>query len=246
MRAQMLQRAIVHRKITNIAMTLFAVVGIGMLVRGGFLAKSTLDFSAVAESAEGQVVDVEYHRSTKHRSYHPVVRFRSANGEEINFTFEDARRPSIYSRGDVVTVLYDPQAPHGARIDSFLQLWFGATSLGIMGGVLSGVGIGYWGWKVRRTRQDAWLDRHGERISARIVDIWPDTDYSISRQGRHPWRIRAQWQDPMAQVVYVFNSRNLWFDPAPFLRDKNIDVIIDRRNPGRYKIDLSLLPQEAG
>ena len=109
-----------------------------------------------------------------------------------------------------------------------------------MGLVFAGIGIGYWAWRLTVRRRDSWLDRRGRRIAARIVDIGLDNSQSMN--GQSPWRIRAQWQDPVSRDVYVFNSRAIWFDPAPFVSGKEIGVLIDRKDPGRYKLDLSFLP----
>ena len=222
-------------------MGLFAVVGFATLIAGGVLVKSTWALLATGERAEGRVIELEYRRSDDGGSYYPVVRFRSAGGEEITFRSSFGTSPPAFSEGEAVTVLYDPRNPYAGKIDSFSQLWLGPLILGLLGGVFGGIG-GYWGWRYLRGRQDAWLDRRGERITARILDVGLDRGLSVN--GQRPWRIRAQWQDLLGEAVYVFNSRALWFDPAPFLKDDEIGVLIDRRNPGRYKFDLSALPQQ--
>ncbi len=242
MKARILHRGFRPRNIAKLAMGLFAVLGFGMLIVGGVLLTSSWDLLASGARAEGRVIDLEYRRSDDGGSYYPVVRFRSAGGEEITLRSRVGTSPPAFSEGEAVTVLYDPRDPYAGKIDSFSQLWFGPLMLGLMGSIFGGIGGGYWGWRYLRGRRDAWLDRRGERITARILDAGPDR--SLSANGQSPWRIRAQWQDPLGEAVYVFNSRALWFDPAPFLKDDEIGVLIDRRNPRRYKFDLSALPQQ--
>jgi len=244
MKARILHRGFAPIDAVKATMTVFAVLGLGMLIGGGVFLKSTSDFMATAQRAEGRVIDLEYRRSGEGGAYYPVVRFRGASGEEVTFRSRVGKRPPGYSQGDPVVVLYDPLDPSEAKVESFFELWFGALILGILGSLFGGIGGGYWGWKLLLRRRDAWLDRHGEWITARIVDIYLDDFASVNSQ--KPWRIRAQWQDPLGTAVCVFTSRILWFDPGPFLKDQEIGVLIDRRDPQRYKFDLSSLPQQEG
>jgi len=242
MKARILHRGFGPINSLKVTMAVFAVLGLAMLIGCGALVKSNQDFLATAQSAEGRVIDLVYQSSGEGGAFYPMVRFRSADGREVTFRSRVGRNPASYAVGDPVMVLYDPQNPSDAMVESFFRLWFGPLMLSIVGSLFGGIGWGYWGWAYRQYRRDAWLDRHGNRISARVVDV--GLDQGLSRQGAKPWRIRAQWQDPLGQGVYVFHSRPLWFDPKPFLKDDEIGVLIDRRNPQLYKFDLSSLPQQ--
>ena len=54
--------------------------------------------------------------------------------------------------------------------------------------------------------------------------------------GRSPWRIVSRWLDPARNELHLFESENLWFDPAPFITWKRIRVSIDSK---RYSMDVS-------
>jgi len=68
---------------------------------------------------------------------------------------------------------------------------------------------------------------------------------SVSMNGRSPYRITAQWQDPATSRVYVFVSHDLWFNPSKYVTGKNIRVYIAPGNPKRYYMDVSFLPKLA-
>jgi hypothetical protein len=80
-------------------------------------------------------------------------------------------------------------------------------------------------------------------IEASIQSVGINTDVSVN--GRNPFRIVAQWQDPATSQVYVFESHNIWFDPSSYIKQKAIRVFVDKANPGKYYVDVSFLPQLA-
>jgi hypothetical protein len=238
MRVQVFHRSFLRAHLVAIVLTAFAVIGSTCLVGGAYLARDSFALLATAVRAEGRVAELEYQRSSDGGgTYKPVVRFRPEGAEEIEFRGTVGSNPPSFRKGEAVEVLYDPQAPERARINSFGQLWFVPVLLGVFGLVFGGIGWGYWIMKLITKRRDAWLTRHGRLIEAEIIDIGKDGAISFNRQT--PWRIRAQWKDPAGSGLYVFNSRALWFDPAPLVKGKKIAILIDPRNPGRYRMDLA-------
>jgi hypothetical protein len=92
-------------------------------------------------------------------------------------------------------------------------------------------------------RADDRLLHEGVPVDADLQGV--DTNTSLTVNGRNPFRITAQWQDPATSRVYVFVSHNIWFDPSKYVTGKNIRVYIAPGNPKRYYVDLSFLPQLA-
>ena len=127
-------------------------VAAAQLSVAGCLAWRTHSFLARAESTLGTVVEVRVERFRKSTVYSPVVRFRTAAGQETTFVpakfssgrgRRDARtgRPvsgsaSPLTVGDVIEVLYDPLDPAEARVTGLSWLGpaavagFGLLSLG--------------------------------------------------------------------------------------------------------------------
>ncbi len=232
-------------KVESLFFSIFGIVGFGMLIGCGLFIISTREFLAVAKGTDGSVVRLEYERSGSKSggSYYPIVRFLLRTGETIEFSSSVGSNPPSYRRGEPVRVLYDPTAPESAEIDSFFSLWFAPILLGFLGSVFSAFGVGYWGWCIARVRREAWLARHGRRIVADIVDM--AIDRSVKRNRRSPWRITAQWADPLSRKVHVFKSAGIRFDPKPFLGGETVPVLIDPDDPRRYMVDLSFLPERA-
>ena len=71
-------------------------------------------FAATAREASGVVIDlVEVSRGQSRKAIHPVIRFKTAAGEEIVFTNRVHYSAAI---GATLPVSYDPADPNQARI----------------------------------------------------------------------------------------------------------------------------------
>lgn len=96
-------------------------------------------------SAPGRVVALRQDRSSDGSSYfYPVVEFRLPNGETQTLRSNVGSNPPTYRQGDAVTVLFDPQLPESARIQSFgssLDRWIVSLITGILGLAMAGAAL---------------------------------------------------------------------------------------------------------
>src|ERR1019366_2177596 len=96
---------------------LFLIVGIVTLL-------NQVRFGRRAVAAIGEVIDLHY----KSRTYHPVVRFQymdeERGDEEVDFWSSYGSRPPSNQVGNRVPVLYDPEYPKHAQINTFGARWF--------------------------------------------------------------------------------------------------------------------------
>jgi hypothetical protein len=65
-------------------------------------------------------------------AYHPIVAFEDG-GERRSFTDGVGSLPPDYEVGAEVEVLYDPDDPKAARIDSFKRVWFVPIFISLLG-----------------------------------------------------------------------------------------------------------------
>lgn len=226
----------------------FGIVGVILLGISGWLTVQSMELTATGIRAEGTVVRLQrkYSRDSEGRGrymYHPIVQFGTEAGEDIEFRGSASSSSPSYRRGERVSVLYHPRAPQDARIDSFGGLWAGPLITLIVGFVFTGIAGGFWIVRARRAKLEEWMRMNGRPVEADYTGVVRDTSFKVN--GRSPWRITAQWQDPTGRKVHVFESKRLWFDPEPFVESDRITVLIDPRNPKRHVFDLSFLPQMA-
>ena len=226
------------------------VLGIGLLVTAGNLHSRTRQFVAKARTAPGIVVDLarstssDYRTTGRQTTYAPVVEFTTDSGEKDTFTSSSSSYPPAFRKGESVEVLYDPANPYDARINTFGTLGLASVIVGGLGAVFSflGLGIGFYGWW--RQHLEADLKANGRVITADVQGVAPNL--SVSVNGRSPFQILAQWQDPATSEIHVFHSENIWFDPTEYLDRKILTVYVDKNNLKKYYVDTSFLPKLAG
>ncbi|HZR36040.1 MAG TPA: DUF3592 domain-containing protein [Nevskia sp.] len=230
------------------AIGIFKWVGLlaGGAMLGGalLLGQHTRAFVARAQHASGEVVELVPHRSSDSTTYAPAVRFVAADGQTIRFVASFSSSPPAFAVGERVDVLYPAGQPDQAKINAFFSLWGGAVILGGIGAVFLAVGLALQlaARLARRREQDLLL--HGTPVMADFQSV--DRNTRLEVNGRHPYRVTAQWRNPATGKVHVFQSRNLWYDPTPYLERRQLTVYLDTANPKRYHMDTSFLPQQAG
>lgn len=117
---------------------LFALLGIGILIGAWALHRSKTEFARTAATAEGTVVDfatLDTGMMSGERTSQrvPVIRFTPADGEEVTLTVEAYAAWAEHERGDTVTVLYAPNDPAHAEIQTFYQQWAFQLIMAVIG-----------------------------------------------------------------------------------------------------------------
>lgn len=172
------------------------------------------------------------------------MEWTDADGVRRRITGSVSSSPPAFSVGERVTVRYVPGRPDEARIDSFLETWFVSLILGLLGTIFFSVGAGFGvhAWRKKRNRE--WLEHHGTRIQAKFSGVVQDM--SVRVNGRHPWRLTGQWQNPSTGAVHTFQSDAIWFDPTEFVKGETLDVLVNPDRPSMQHVDTGFLPPHAG
>lgn len=87
------------------------------------------DWRERAEPVEGVVVDFEEESDADGTMYATVYRYVH-DGEEYTRTSTVKQSPKPYSRGERIPVLVNPDDPHDAMIDGWMQRYLGPVILG--------------------------------------------------------------------------------------------------------------------
>lgn len=223
---------------------IFSLVGLGLLGGAAFMLNDTRAFLAQAYNAQGVVVDLIPRRGSEGgTTYAPKFQFNNAQGQSFTVENGPSSSPPAYERGEQVRVLYVPGKEAEAKIDSFFSLWFGSLMMGILGSVFAAIGLGMVFWSAMNKRKQAYLKVHGQPLMTQLQGVERNTRLKVN--GRSPWLISCQWQNPKDQKMYIFKSDNIWFDPSDYINDETITVLVDRENYKRYYVDISFLPELA-
>ena len=183
-----------------------------------------------------------YHPGALSDSTGPVTeyikaRLRAPGEREIALTLEAGHRD--HPVGEEITVLYPPDDPAAAILPE--STWT-LPLQSIIGAIACfGVGISILIRRARKDERQAALITHGQQVAATVTGIMQDE--SITVNGRHPYRIHAEWHDRYSTNRYSFTSEWIWFNPETTMADmKTITVYLDPKNPDKYVVDLSFLP----
>ncbi len=111
-------------KFPSLILGIFLTVAVIMLVIAAISGVSAARKQAREESTSGQVVDMvlRSYRDAETQAineyYYPVVEFSLPDASRRTVQLSEGSWPAAYAKGDAVTVLYDPQRPNDARIQS--------------------------------------------------------------------------------------------------------------------------------
>ena len=234
-------------KALNIIKYVFPIIGAGMLIGSFFIYKSTSEFIEKSIETQGTVVELLMSRSSSSSdrsiTYRPLVQFTDNKGIPIEFFSTTSSNPPGYSVNEKVEVIYDPESPNKAKIKSFFSLWGGATILGVLSLVFFIIGGSIIAISIKKKNMLEYLKQHGTKIVSDFKNVNINTTLAVN--GKNPFVVVSQWQNPKTSELHVFTSDNIWFDPTDFIKTDKINVLIDSKNPKRYSIDLSFLPKVA-
>ncbi len=118
-------------------------IGLGVLYLGQLWRTHTQQQIATMVKAQGTVVEVvsrtKLRDGERKTLFYPIVEFRTANDEAVRFEDAMGSNPATYRVGDTVEVLYDPQTPQSAMIDSWM-IWLPSTIVMGFGGFIAVMG----------------------------------------------------------------------------------------------------------
>ncbi|WET02125.1 DUF3592 domain-containing protein [Flavobacterium sp. YJ01] len=218
----------------------FSIIGACLLAGAIYLYVEKQAFLEKAETAQGTVVEMIPKRSKDSTTYSPVVSFTTKSGQTITYTSSVSSNPPSYDIGENVQIFYDPTNPNDAEINGFFSLWLGVIILGFIGIVFFLIGSLGVLFRYRKNKKAQNLRETGKLISAKFTQVQLNTNQTLN--GRNPFQILSQWQDPKTDELYVFKSESIWFDPTEFVKADTVRVFIDPENPKDYVMDISFLP----
>jgi len=121
---------------------LFAVAGCGLLFGGYKWNSHERAFYATAIHTTGRVTELVAKQDKNGTRFAPRVVFADAAGRSISFVSSVSSKPAAYKVGDSVKVVYSPNLPQNAEVDSFFTRWGFILILGFMGVIFVFLGFG--------------------------------------------------------------------------------------------------------
>ena len=131
--------AMSQRSSTFVLLPLF-IIGLMFLAGTAVTLTQTLTFVVHATRTEGAFVGAVAKSGGNHGGtfLYPQAQFTTPDGQTFKATSKSGSTDQPYADGDPITVLYDPQDPGHAEIES-IWLWIGSLVLGSFGLLFSAI-----------------------------------------------------------------------------------------------------------
>ncbi|HTT32737.1 MAG TPA: DUF3592 domain-containing protein [Methylomirabilota bacterium] len=104
-------------------MAVSLILGLALLVGGGYFAERQREFITKSVAVEGRVIENERadwydkDKGFSRTSYRAIVSFTDRSGRAFTHRDEIGMNPPSFSVGQRVTIFYDPENPQKAMID---------------------------------------------------------------------------------------------------------------------------------
>jgi hypothetical protein len=226
----------------------FAFAGVSILILLIMLISilNTAMFVQRAHVASGTVSRLVYGSCTKPRcakALVPMVHFKTEAGQDVTFLGRVASLNPPYAIGEAVEVYYPPDEPTDARINSAEELRilpFGLFMLPLIFGL---IGFRYPITNSINVIKRHFFMRYGTPIITRYEGIGR-TQYRFNHHNyNRGFKVLVAWLNPNTNKYVHFRSRVFWYDPQPYLRDREILVYVSKFSTWFYWVDVDFLPR---
>lgn len=230
--------------IEKIFATLSLVAGVYLCSCAIYLAYVAVALELHGVHTQGQVINVQKKsRAASGIKYYPQITYTDTHGDRVTFLSDIYTYSSAtYQVGEKVDVLHLPEGTPHATIRKPASLWNQPIGLFLFGSIFIFIPSIPALLLFRKRKLTDYLAVNGQTIAARVNGVKSYANNSRRYNSTRFMSIEAQWQDPVRKNVYVFTSPMLTYDPTSFL-PQTITVRIDPKNPKRYIMDTSFLPQ---
>lgn len=220
----------------------FALIGAGLILGATFMFSSSFSLKRNAIETTGKVVRIVSKTDSDGTIYYPEVSFKTKDNQDIVFSSNMGSSYIAYDEGDNVPVLYLPEKPYGAKIDSLGELYVGPIVISFLALIFGGIGFGALAHIIGKEKMHKRVIMMGHSLEAEVTEVEPNHSYKVN--GRSPFMIFAQAENPGDGTIQIFKSENIWFNPKNHIKtgDK-IKVYYDPAKPSDYLVDISFLPK---
>ncbi len=168
-----------------------------------------------------------------------IVSFTTKKGKQIQFTSYNSINPLSSNEEKNVEVLYDPVNPTKAKVNNFGSLYLAPSVLALVGTVFFLTGFSFFRSDYSKQKKIYSLQQNGKSIMTKFVDV--QVNMNVTVNDSNPYFICSEWLDSKTNKMYYFESDDIWYNPTDLIKNKEIKVTIDLKDPTRYMMDISFL-----
>ena len=187
----------------------------------------------------GTITQIETYRDSDGDTNYRVFVSYNVDGEEYEARL-NGYAASFYE-GKEIEIYYDKNNPEkiGSNSLDLLMLIFPGFglvffSIGLIGVIRN----------INKKKKQKYLKENGDVIYAEYIETIFNENYSIN--GRHPYNIICEWENPSDNKRYIFRSDNIWTNPENIINERNIKmfpVYIKRDKIKEYIVDIQQIEE---
>ncbi len=225
-----------ENKTEKIIFIVFLIMGLLFLGIGTVICIKTFDYSGKIETTGIISQIVPYTDSDGDIKHNVYVKYR-VNGEDYNSKLNGYS--SSYHVGKKIKIYYYENNINRIGVKSLDMLMLLFPGFGIIFTCIGGIPLIV---KSNKKKQEKKLKEFGTRINAVYIETIINDSYTVN--GRTPYYIICEWDNPTDNKKYIFKSKNLWINPETIIAEKNIktfSVYVDMNNMHKYIVDVDEL-----
>ena len=227
-----------ENKLENLIWIIFAIIGVVFVIIGLVVFGTIFNYENKVETI-GTITEISSYRKTNHdRTYEVYVSY-TVEGKKYESKLNSYS--SSFYEGKKIDIYYDKDNPNKIGVKSLDLLFLIFPGIGLIFLIIGGTGILV---KVKKRKLEKSLKENGELIYANYVETVLNTSYRVN--GKHPYNVICEWNNPLDNKKYIFKSKNIWVNPKNIIEERNIKqfpIYIDRNNKEKYVIDVDVLTE---
>lgn len=226
-----------ENKVENLIWIIFAIIGAIFLIIGLIIFGNIINYENKVDTI-GTITEISSYRDDDHNINHEV--YVSYNVEGKKYESKLNSYSSNFYEGKEIQIYYDKDNPNQIGVKSLDLLFLIFPGIGLIFLIMGVTGILI---KTNKRKLEKRLKENGELIYANYNETVLNNSYQVN--GKCPYNIICEWEDPLDSKRYIFKSENIWINPEKIIEEKNIKqfpVYIDS-NKKKYTIDIDILTE---
>ena len=164
----------------------------------------------------------------------------SVEGEEHESSFSGYS--SSFHVGDEIEIYYDKDDVNKIGSKSLDLLYLILPGIGSIFLLIGMIGVGVLSHKKKKEKN---LRENGELVYATYSETILNVNVRVN--GRYPYNIIVEWNNPEDEKKYLLKSKNIYFNPEMLIEERNIKtfpVYINPNNKKQYFVDVDILNED--
>lgn len=219
----------------NLIWIIFANLGIIIIIVGVIVKNTIYNYDNKIETT-GIITEISYHRDIDDNREYDVYVSYTVEGKKYETKLNGYS--SNFYEGKEIKIYYDKDNPNKIGMKSLELLFLIFPGIGTIFLIIGVIGISI---KLNKKRWEKKLKVDGKLIYANYSETVLNTSYQVN--GKCPYKIICEWEDPLDNKRYIFKSKNIWINPEEIIAQNNITQfpIYINNNKKKYYIDLDIL-----